>query len=563
METRNCQNCKQDFNIELDDFSFYEKMKVPAPTFCPSCRKQRRLVSRNEFSFYNRTCNLCERQIISQYSPEAPLTIYCNKCWWGDKWDPKSYTIDFDWEKPFFPQFQELRKKVPSLALINDDGIGSINCDYTQNFALGKNCYMVMVAWKWEDCLYCCYGTDARFCVDSFGLFGGNENLYESMFIKNSYNCRFVFESNSMIDSAFCYDCRDCNDCFMSVGLRHKKFCFKNDQYSEEEYRKIVESYMLHTWIGQKKALEEFFEFKKTVPHQCSSFKNCVNCTGNYLFNSKNSYYSFNATGLEDCKYFDVGDTMKDCHDISVGGEAELCYECVTPDNSQNSLSTIYTWKSTNVSYCDFCQASNNCFGCVGLKKGEYCIFNKQYSKEEYKELKEKLITHMKKTGEWGEFFPSKYSFFGYNETVASIDFPLSKEEAIDKGFVWQDAMQITKNKETLNSANIPDSIDDINESILQEILSCEECQRNYKIIEAELLFYKKYRIPIPRKCFFCRVTHRFTLKNPSKLWNRSCMCTKDDHNHDGHCKNEFETSYAPNRPEIIYCESCYHQEFN
>ncbi len=27
------------------------------------------------------------------------------------------------------------------------------------------------------------------------------------------------------------------------------------------------------------------------------------------------------------------------------------------------------------------------------------------------------------------------------------------------------------------------------------------------------------------------------------------------------HCPNEFETSYAPDRPEIIYCEKCYQQE--
>jgi len=28
-----CQNCKQDFVIEPDDFAFYEKMKVPSPRF--------------------------------------------------------------------------------------------------------------------------------------------------------------------------------------------------------------------------------------------------------------------------------------------------------------------------------------------------------------------------------------------------------------------------------------------------------------------------------------------------------------------------------------------------
>ena len=41
-ETKVCQNCKKDFVIEPDDFAFYEKMKVPAPTFCPDCRMTQR-----------------------------------------------------------------------------------------------------------------------------------------------------------------------------------------------------------------------------------------------------------------------------------------------------------------------------------------------------------------------------------------------------------------------------------------------------------------------------------------------------------------------------------------
>ena len=31
MEKRNCQNCKKDFTIETEDFSYYEKIKVPVP----------------------------------------------------------------------------------------------------------------------------------------------------------------------------------------------------------------------------------------------------------------------------------------------------------------------------------------------------------------------------------------------------------------------------------------------------------------------------------------------------------------------------------------------------
>ena len=95
-EERNCQNCKQSFVIEPDDFSFYEKMSLPVPTFCPDCRRERRLAWRNNMSLYNSKCALCDKSVITIYAPDSGLTIYCNKCWWSDKWDPKDYGVDYD-----------------------------------------------------------------------------------------------------------------------------------------------------------------------------------------------------------------------------------------------------------------------------------------------------------------------------------------------------------------------------------------------------------------------------------------------------------------------------------
>src|ERR1035437_6171651 len=112
-QIKNCQNCKKDFIIEPDDFSFYEKIKVPPPTFCPECRSQRRLAWRNDFVFYNRNCDLCKRKIISIYSPDNPQIIYCNKCWWRDGWDVSSYGQDYDFSRSFFEQLKELSLKAP------------------------------------------------------------------------------------------------------------------------------------------------------------------------------------------------------------------------------------------------------------------------------------------------------------------------------------------------------------------------------------------------------------------------------------------------------------------
>ena len=76
-----------------------------------------------------------------------------------------------------------------------------------------------------------------------------------------------------------------------------------------------------------------------------------------------------------------------------------------------------------------------------------------------------------------------------------------------------------------------------------------------------ELSFYKKMNLPLPHLCPNCRHYQRLKQRNPLKLWHRQCMCDKTNHDHEDKCVTEFETSYTPNKPEIIYCEKCYQQE--
>jgi hypothetical protein len=57
-------------------------------------------------------------------------------------------------------------------------------------------------------------------------------------------------------------------------------------------------------------------------------------------------------------------------------------------------------------------KGSSNLFGCIGLRGKEYCILNKQYTKEEYETLVPKIIEKMKADGEWGEFFHQRISPF-------------------------------------------------------------------------------------------------------------------------------------------------------
>jgi hypothetical protein len=575
-ETRSCQNCKNNFTIESNDFGFYEKISVPPPTFCPDCRRQRRWAWRNNMSLYNRKCDLCNKAIISIYSPDSGLTVYCNKCWWSDKWDPKSYGVDYDFSKPFFTQFNELIKRVPHMAIVNDDGIASVNCEYSHDWWFSKNCHMCLSGWYVQDVMYSFFimggGKDM---VDCMHVGQPTERMYECINCGKSFNLKYSELCKACVDSNFLYNCLNCTNCFLCTGLRNQKYNFKNKQYTKEEYEEIIASYKLDTFSGVERAKKEYEELVRNFPKRFGHLNQCVNCTGYLISSSKNCKDSFLLRSSENCSYVDYsGDRNnqdKDCYDVTLTGGASECYENVVGDHSQRNLFCLFSPKCMDVRYVQHCHSGKYLFGSVGMRNSSYTIFNKQYSKEEYESMVPKIIEHMNampyedKAGnfyKYGEYYPIELSYFGYNESNAPEIVFLEREEALQKGYKWEDNTQRTENKETLKFQDIPESINDITDGILNEVLACINCNRNYKIIPNELIFYKKMGIPIPRKCFFCRHNARLARRNPFKLWHRECMCDKGTHFHEeGKCDVEFETSYSPERPEVVYCEKCYQAE--
>ena len=179
-----------------------------------------------------------------------------------------------------------------------------------------------------------------------------------------------------------------------------------------------------------------------------------------------------------------------------------------------------------------------------------------------------RIIEHMKKSGEYGEFFSLKLSPFAYNETIAQEYFPLSKEEVLGKNYEWQD-IKDRNYKIDIKNKDIPDKIEDIGDDILKKVIECEhngkckeQCTEAFKIVAEELKFLRRMNLPLPRLCPNCRNYQLLNQRNPMKLWDRNCMCDKENHFHGtDKCEVEFKTTYAPDRPEIVYCEKCYQQE--
>src|SRR3989338_4016520 len=150
-EERNCQNCKKDFTIESEDFNFYEKIKVPPPTFCPPCRAQRRMVFRNERKLFKVRDDFTGKDIFSTFPEQSGRKIITREAWFGDSWNAMDHGQDYDFSKTFFEQLRELEMKVP---MYNFNIIRMVNSPYAFNATGLKNCYLVVNANYFEDCMY-------------------------------------------------------------------------------------------------------------------------------------------------------------------------------------------------------------------------------------------------------------------------------------------------------------------------------------------------------------------------------------------------------------------------
>jgi len=584
-----CQNCDSQFIILPEDRDFYAKIEVPFPTFCPYCRFQRRLLFNNERRLFRRKDSFTGKEIISLYPENTPFPVYDQSVWFSDQWEAATYARPYNFSRPFFDQFKELLHAVPRYALTI---LNSVNCSYCPKIINSKNCYLT-VGYGAEDCLYGNCNTRAtRDCADYFFLVG-SESVYEGIYCTDCDNVSFAQYALRCRNSAFLYDCVNCSDCFCCVGLRNKQYYIFNKPYTREEYQHILKRYDMGSFSTIRRIKSKFEHLKLTFPHRFAMIMNSANVVGNYVTGAKNCYACFDSDAeggtIENCKYLYCASMIKDTYDaMQTGGGGELCYEVCLSWGYRILFSYNIPGDSRDVQYSDTCFNSHNLFGCVGLRKKRYCILNKQYTKAEYEELIPKIIDHMNvlpytdaqgRIYQYGEFFPPDFSPFAYNETLAQEYFPLTQQKATQKGYLWRDS--IDQSREITCKANdLPDHINQVDDTILAKVIGCshdaqcdDQCTKAFRIIPQELSFYRRRNLPLPRACPNCRHHERVRLRNPLRIWQGKCQCdgeaTKksDYHNESVHshgknpCEGMFETTYSPSRKEIIYCQACYNAE--
>jgi len=545
---QSCKQCRQTFEIFPEDQAFYREMDAPAPTLCYFCRMIRRFSHRNEQYLYHRKCDSTKKQIISSFSADKPFPVYSIDAWWSDQYDPLASGRPYDFSRPFFEQFLEVRNATPRLAL--QQQLPMENSDFCHAASRCKNCYLLFASNRDDDCYYGCWVNDCRSCIDGLNI-EGCELCYECVSCRDCYDLKWSRDCTNCKNAFFLRYCSGCSDCFGGSNLVNRQYVVFNEQKTKEQYVAFLAQVNTGSFALIEKIKTKVDEVLHDPIAKCFHGTDVEHCRGDYLRNCRNAFTCFECDRCEDVRYCMCLYDAKNCMDHSYwGGRAEQTYECMACgyDLFHLRFCNICWSNCSDLTYCDNSFSSRHCFGCSGLKKNEYCILNKQYTKQEYEDLVPRIIEHMRSTGEWGEFFPASQSAFCYNESLAQQHEPLTKAQARTCNLSWHEEDDERGEQYLGPDVSIPDDIRDVQDDLCSKIVRCSVTGKPFKIIPQELKFYREHSIPLPRSCPDERYARRRSLRNPRRFWMRHCQ----------KCKKAIETTYAPECPETVFCEACY-----
>ena len=514
----------------------------------PLERLERRMAHFNQYHVYKRVCDGTGKKMLSRFTPQLPFPVYDNEYWLGDKWDAVTYGRDFDFGALFFEQFFALRDVVPHQARTLT---ANENCDYCINADHNKNGYLIFNTTTSEDCMYgenVSYSRDTVDCTHT----KRSELCYECVLCSDSYLLRFSYNCEECDNSWFLSNCRSCSHCICCSNLYRKKYCIFNQQATQAEYEAFCEHLDFKSY-RQVQALQEKFKgilAKSPQPHMVA--KRVQNSEGNILHNVRdadNSFLIFGGENLVNC--FNLEAEVKDCLDFTAFGiGAELIFQTVRSGINVYRLSFCIQCAegSSNLTYCTDCKQCEHCFGCSNLYRKRFCILNKQYTEAEYIEHVPKIIAHMQKTGEWGEFFPAQKSAMAYNHSVAQRYFPLSRQDAQARGFLWLDGSSAAEQGPG-EAVEIPDVLPDQVQSLK---VASSISQRPFLITAQEMDKYQRIEVPLPREHYEERIERRAKLLGGVQM--RTAVCAKT--------RQQFNTVLSADTNFPIWHKEEYNREF-
>jgi hypothetical protein len=447
-----------------EEIGWYKKFNVPPSTRSPKAR----WLSMAHFStgyqwWWNKHFDTGE-PVLTFIHPASDIKVLPDKEWFSR--DFSAVTLDYDLEKSFFTQLRILQEKIPMAA--TSTVVPAENSIAQASFG-DQDSYFVLAS-RSKSSFYSSLLLDAENCSDC--LTGMNlidcNNVIHS---ERLHNCRYARESYDCLNCFFVFDCRNCEHCFGATNQRNKKYLWFNEQLSQAEYEQRLAQVDLGSRRQVKQWNAKFDQFLQNNTVWPQGFNEKVsNSVGDYLRGSVDCNFCFNINGGQHSYWcgFCTGSAEDSAFSWGLNGSTD-CYLCLLAPQSSKCK---FCWRCIACDSCEYsvnCYNCQNCFACVGLQRKSFCIFNKQYSEEEYWKKLDEIKCRLLSTGDYGLFLPLSSSgacvYLGGGETFTTftaeeiISFgalPFKPRDLGACGFEESAVAEMKKQKD------IPDNINDL-----------------------------------------------------------------------------------------------------
>ncbi len=546
-------HCEGEFEITDKDIEFLKMLRVPPPSYCPTCRRMRRMTHMGINRLFKRECQVPNHSemMISIFSKECPFPVYDYQYFIGDQFDPFLYGRTYVEGSPM-KTLHVLRKEFPMPSFLNRDP-SCINSDYSNGGRNTKNAYYASGCYGSEDIWYSNMAGQSRNIMDS-RLIHSSEFVYWSLHGDHLYKCMYTYFSNNCTDSTFLFDCKNCSDCFGGVNLRNARYIVFNKQLSKEEYEAFVASIMPLSRSTIEEFQDRFWNLIKSLPMNASHNIGSSNVSGTNISFSNDIYDGVEVTGSEHLRHADGALSHKDSMDILFsGGNSHHLYGTINIGSQSSGVKFSISSKfCTDSEFIFNSKNLNNCFMCFGLQNKSYCILNTQYEPDEYYKIVDQIKTAMLQKGEYSDGLGFEFSAQAYNFSLSAIPYPLSEKEVLSLGgYIAYEQETNATGIGIINARDIPETIDQVNDDILTKAIACTITNRPFRIIASELAFYRRMSLPLPTIHPSIRIENQYRIAQNGKKY--SSLCAK--------CGKDIESMFDSKESYLLYCEKCYQQE--
>ena len=548
---RVCPISGETWILTSEDIERYRAWGVPPPVYSPTIRMKELAGWGAGIDLWWKPHHLTSKPILSGVHPDAPVPVMFDQEWFSKDWGIE-HSREADPSRQTFDIIGELFRAVPYPALSSHGSTNVVGCGIVDSV----DCYMIFGTFRSRDAWYAVRNTDCERVMDNAFLLRC-ENTFASAKSVGCNTCIHVFECNNCLRSAFLFDCQNCEDCFCSSNLRRKQYVFMNEQLTKEEYQKRMTEVDLSSTREFETWKQEFSRLvsEKTIwPENFSvSVQDCI---------GEGMMDSLNASGFLMDKAKDIKDgwiifDSEHLESVVISYNSQDCYNTAVALSAHNIKFSFIADHSSDVEYCFNCRNVEHCFGCVGLNRKSYCIFNKQYTQEEFWSKLDEVKCAMLDRGEYGKFFPAALSAlgvkYGFNYVVA----PFSADELIKIGGRDDDPIAGMRfapydvNAPTSNIDDVPDRIADVGDEWIGKQFFDAEANRRFSVNAAELAYRKEHGYPFPRRHYTARLKDLVASCNGPL--QEKAACAK--------CQKEIMTSQSTVYPKrMIYCKPCYYQ---